>query len=81
MPNAVGVGENDTVKRCPPFIDTMTCGFRMPLMCDLRVQDGEFSCDIDLPIGEPIAFPRSPVGFHDLGQVEGTPRSRSIANP
>jgi hypothetical protein len=24
--------EDNTVKRCPPFIDAMTCGFLIPLM-------------------------------------------------
>ena len=28
-------GEDDTVKRCPPFIDAMTCGFLIPLVCDV----------------------------------------------
>ena len=25
----------NTVKRCPPFVDAMTSGFLIPLMCDL----------------------------------------------
>jgi hypothetical protein len=66
-------GENDTVKRCPPFIDAMTSGFLMPLICDVTVADGGFSWDLDLPAGESIGFARSPVGLHDPSQVEGTP--------
>lgn len=31
-----------TVKKCPPFIDAMTFGFLMPLVADLKVENGEF---------------------------------------
>lgn len=65
--------EDDTVKRCPPFIDAMTSGFIIPLMCDLRVEDGEFTWESDLPAGESMSYPRSPIGFHDPSQVVGTP--------
>jgi hypothetical protein len=65
--------EGDTVKRCPPFIDAMTSGFLMPLMCDLTVENGEFTWDNDLPPGGQSGFLRSPVGFHDGSQVTGTP--------
>jgi hypothetical protein len=65
-------GEDDTVKRCPPFIDAMTHGFLIPLMCDVNVEDGEFTWDNDLPPGD-AAFMRSPIGFHDPSQVAGTP--------
>jgi len=66
-------GEEDTVKRCPPFIDAMTCGFLMPLICDVAVEEGEFTWDNDLPPGGPVSFPRSPIGFHDAGQLAGAP--------
>jgi hypothetical protein len=66
-------GEDDTVKRCPPFLDAMTGGFLMLLMCDVRVEDGEFSWDADIPAGGSLGYPRSPIGFHDPGQVVGTP--------
>ena len=66
-------GDDDTVKRCPPFIDAMTSGFLIPLSCDLRVENGEFTWDSDLPPGGAISYPRSPIGFHDPGQVAGTP--------
>ncbi len=65
--------EDDTVKRCPPFLDAMTFGFLIPLICDVRVENGEFTWDMDLPPGGTVAFPRSPVGFHDPSQVAGTP--------
>jgi hypothetical protein len=66
-------GEDDTVKRCPAFVDAMTCGFLIPLFCDLVVENGEFSWDSDLPPGGSVDYARSPIGFHDAGQVAGTP--------
>ncbi|CCD90520.1 conserved hypothetical protein [Bradyrhizobium sp. ORS 375] len=65
--------EEQTVKRCPPFIDAMTAGFLIPLVCDLRVEDGGISWDNELPSGGAIDFPRSPVSFHDVAQVTGSP--------
>ena len=65
--------EDDTVKRCPPFIDAMTSGFLIPLICDVRVENGEFTWDNDLPPGGEVSFARSPIGFHDASQVTGTP--------
>ena len=67
------LGEDDTVKRCPPFIDAMTGGFLIPLFCDLTVEDGQFTWDDDLPAGGDVAFARSPIGLHDPSQVAGTP--------
>jgi hypothetical protein len=49
--NAVNSGMGDTVKRCPPFIDAMTSGFLLPLICDVKVENGEFTWDNDLPPG------------------------------
>lgn len=71
--SAVVSGEDDTVKRCPAFVDAMTCGFLIPLICDLRVENGEFTWDTDLPAAETVGFARSPIGFHDSSQVAGTP--------
>ena len=65
--------DDDTVKRCPPFIDAMTTGFLIPLICDLRVENGAFSWDDDLPADGGSGFPRAPIGFHDASQVAGTP--------
>jgi hypothetical protein len=65
--------DDNTVKRCPPFIDAMTSGFLLPLICDLRVENGAISWDNDLPPGGTLDFPRSPVGLHDEGQVVDTP--------
>jgi len=71
--SGLSAGEDDTVKRCPPFVDAMTDGFLMPLICDLRVENGEFIWDDDLPADAGDSFPRAPIGFHDPGQVQGTP--------
>jgi hypothetical protein len=71
--NALVAGEDDTVKRCPPFLDAMTTGFLIPLICDVRVENGEFSWDCDLPPAGLVDFARSPLGVHDAGQVAGTP--------
>lgn len=62
--------EDDTAKRCPPFVDAMGAGFLIGLTCDLRVRGGEFSWDSELPAGD---YPRSPIGFHEPSQVTGTP--------
>jgi hypothetical protein len=64
---------DDTIKRCPPVIDAMTSGFLIPLICDVRVEDGEFSWDEDLPAGGPVGFARAPIGLHDPAQAIGTP--------
>ena len=71
--NAVVSGEDDTVKRCPPFVDAMTGGFLIPLICDVKVENGEFTWDSGLPPGGAVSFSRSPIGIHDAGQVAGTP--------
>jgi hypothetical protein len=71
--NAMAQKTDDTVKRCPPFIDAMTYGFLIPLICDLKVDKGAFSWDLDLPAAGAHNFARSPIGFHDPSQVSGTP--------
>ena len=71
--NAINQRADDTVKRCPPFIDAMTSGFLIPLICDLRIENGEITWDNDLPSGGDAGFPRSPIGFHDPSQVTSTP--------
>ncbi|MBV9419483.1 MAG: hypothetical protein JO348_06890 [Alphaproteobacteria bacterium] len=71
--NAIVANEDDTVKRCPPFIDAMTNGFLIPLICDLRFENGEFTWDNDLPASATVGAVRSPIGFHDPAQVTGTP--------
>jgi hypothetical protein len=71
--NPTIAADDDTVKRCPPFVDAMTSGYLIPLICDVRAEDGQLTWDIDLPPGDVVSFPRSPLGFHDPGQVAGTP--------
>jgi hypothetical protein len=71
--NAVNAVVGDTVKRCPPFIDAMTAGFLIGLICDVAVENGEFRWDNELPPGGTVNFARSPIGFHDVSQVSGTP--------
>ena len=71
--NAIAGVADDTVKRCPPFIDAMTSGYLIPLVCDVAVENGQLVWDVDLPTSRLVAFPRSPIGFHDPSQVAGTP--------
>ncbi len=66
---------NQTVKKCPPFIDAMTYGFLIPLATDLAVRDGEFSGNFEAPKEFTGEFSRSPIGFHDASQAAGTPPS------
>jgi hypothetical protein len=74
--NAITQADSQTVKRCPPFIDAMTYGFLIPLPCDLKVENGEFSWDFDVPVNSVNNFMRSPIAFHDASQVAGTPYQR-----
>ncbi|MGA7804248.1 hypothetical protein [Bradyrhizobium sp.] len=71
--NAVNSRDENTVKRCPPFVDAMTSGFLIPLICDLKVENGEITWDNELPPGGAVSFARSPIGFHDASQVIGSP--------
>jgi hypothetical protein len=71
--SAMAGGQDDTAKRCPPFVDAMTCGFLIPLICDVTVENGEFTWDAELPPGGAVGFARSPIGLHDVSQVSGTP--------
>jgi len=71
--NAVLQEDSQTVKKCPPFIDAMTYGFLIPLPCDLKVEDGQFSWDFALPNNSVNNFMRSPISFHDASQAIGTP--------
>jgi hypothetical protein len=64
---------SQTVKRCPPFIDAMTYGFLVPLAADLKIDNGEFSWDWDMPGGGTSGYTHSPIDFHDPSQVAVTP--------
>jgi hypothetical protein len=71
--NVVLQDDQMTVKKCPPFIDAMTSGFLMRLVSDLKVENGAFSWDRDVPSGTLNRYPRSPIDFHDNVQVAGSP--------
>ena len=67
-------GPDDTVKRCPPFIDGHDR--RFPHSPDRRyvtVENGQFTWDLDLPSRGEIDYARSPIGFHEASQVTGSP--------
>src|SRR4029450_3187214 len=61
--------EQPTIKKCPPFIDAMTYGFLIPLVTDIKVEDGAFAWDFELPAGAIAGYSRSPLDFHDNAQV------------
>ena len=62
-----------TMKKCPPVIDAMAYGFLLPLVSDLKVENGEFTWDRDVPGGGVTNFTHSPIDYHDNVQVTGTP--------
>ena len=65
--------EQLTLKKCPPFIDAMTFGFLIPLMTDIRVEDGMFSWDHAVPANSSPGAAHSPLDFHDNSQATGSP--------
>ena len=65
--------EQRTVKKCPPFLDAMTYGFLIPLITDVRVENGRFSWERDIPRGSHLVSAHSPIDFHDNSQVTGSP--------
>src|SRR3954465_2749510 len=71
--SVIAQNEQLTVKKCPPFIDAMTYGFLIPLVADLRVEDGAFAWDFNLPGAAIASYSPSPIDFHDSAQVAGTP--------
>ena len=75
--NALNATTGDTIKRCPPFVDAMTSGFLIPLICDLRVEHGAFSWDSELPPGGEVNYIPSPIGLHDASQLA----ARRCSNP
>ncbi len=62
-----------TIKKCPPVVDAMVYGFFIPLVADLKVENGEFSWEREVPATEVTKFSCSPIDFHDGAQVEGSP--------
>lgn len=71
--SAVSQGEQLTLKKCPPFIDAMTYGFLIPLVTDVRVENGMFTWDREIPAGSLMTSAHSPIDFHDNSQVTGSP--------
>ena len=71
--NPLVASHDDTAKRCPPFVDAMTYGFLIPLVCDARCEGEELSWDLDLPPCGAMEFPRAQLGFQHPAQVTGTP--------
>lgn len=51
----------------------MSYGFMIRLPCDVRVEQGVFDWDWDLPPLTVEGHPHSPVSFHAPAQVAGTP--------
>jgi hypothetical protein len=62
-----------TLKHCPPLIDAVRTGFLMPLAADVRVADGAFSWEWDLPATALGRTTRSPLSFHHAEQALGSP--------
>ena len=62
-----------TVKQCPPFVDAMSYGFVMPLVCDVEAHKGKLSWNWNLPSLSVNSHPRSPLSFHVPAQTTGTP--------
>ena len=71
--NSLTNDDEQTVKRCPPFIDAMAFGFLIPLPCDLHVKNGEFTWQFNAQLSAANSSLRSPISFHDASQVIGTP--------
>jgi hypothetical protein len=66
-------GSLQTVRQCLPFVDAMMAGYLMPLAADLHVEDGRIRWDDEALANLPASEPRSPLGWHPLAQVTGTP--------
>src|ERR1700761_222500 len=62
-----------TVKQCPPFVDAMAYGVMIPLPCDIRVEQGAFTWDWDIPAPATDGHPRAPLSFHPPAQFPATP--------
>ena len=60
-----------TVKHCPPFVDALSLGIMLPLVCDVTVENGELSWDWDPPPVGANLFSRAPVGLHLPEQGQG----------
>lgn len=65
--------QDSTVKRCLPFLDAMSCGFIIPLWCDVYV----FAKNGELTINFPRNFYLEPaLGAHNINQIPDHPLSK-----
>ena len=64
--------ENNTIKRCPPFIDAMTTGWIIPLCADVQIQTNEDASNIQTN----WKFYKNVVETHSTKQIEGHPHQR-----
>lgn len=62
-----------TLKQCPPFVDAMRSGIVFPLAADLKIENGVFSWDWDLPAQPAARDTRAPIGLHVPEQAHGVP--------
>ena len=64
-----------TVKRCPPFLDAMTCGYIIPLVADITlIRDKQGAFHGEGPVFHDRGdFCRPLVGSHNPVQVRGAP--------
>ena len=75
MPADIPGMQEGTVKRCPPFLDAMTCGYIIPLVADVtlsRDRNGVFHGDGPI-FRDRKDFCRSMVQAHLPVQVRGSP--------
>ena len=73
-------GDLLTVKKCPPFIDAMTCGFLIPLAIDVRVDNGEFSWAWEFRSARCPALRIRRLTFTTTAKSRDRPFSRTIAS-
>ena len=71
--DSLGGLEIRTLKHCPPIVDALGLGLLMPLVCDLKVADGEISWDWSPPALPDQLTSRGPIGVHAPEQAEGAP--------
>jgi hypothetical protein len=66
-----GRWDQPTLKRCPPFLEAMTCGYIVPLACGVRIEmdaAGRIACTSTGPVAT-----QELISAHPPEQVRGTP--------
>jgi hypothetical protein len=67
-PETEPVSEHGTVKRCPPFLEAMTCGYIIPLPADVKVTVRPERLDLEVTgYTEPL------ISLHPQSQFPGAP--------